>query len=136
MSKQKSVAKNKTTKQQFKVFKDECKKWIERFGLKGWRVEYCHEETDSNDRANITYYTSGRSAVINLSAVWGKNRTASISDSIIKQAAFHEVCELLLARLEMMAKEEIGNSKYAIEEEVHNLIRILENTVWKEGEEN
>lgn len=33
----------KTTKKQFELFKKECRKWIDRFELNGWEINFTHQ---------------------------------------------------------------------------------------------
>ena len=121
---------NKTTKVQFELFKKECEFWIDHFGLKGWHVEYIHQNHDDG-RACCGWKISGRIANITLSTEWEDWRKEPITENDIKRSAFHEVCELLLSRLSMMAKNRIANHDDVVDEEVHNIIRTLENTIFK-----
>lgn len=121
---------NKTTKVHFELFKKECEFWINYFGLKGWRVEYFHRKLD-DARAECGWSVSGRIATISLSTEWMEVDGTIITEERIRVSAFHEVCELLLARFTMMAKNRIANHDDSVNEESHNIIRILENTIFK-----
>ncbi len=95
----------KTTKKDFKLFKRECRKWINFFGLKQWEVLYFHEPCENDSRAK--YYTN------------------------ISSIAFHEVVEgMLFANITFMLTAR-GYSKSEIDEVIHPIIRTLENTVFK-----
>lgn len=123
------AAMNKTTKKQFEVFKAECKKWLKYFGLNGWRVEYRHDKSEGN-RGQVAWSITARNSTITLADEWEDFRDTPITDLEIRKVAFHEVCELLLARMTMMADGKISNHCYAVEEETHNIIRTLENTIF------
>jgi hypothetical protein len=122
----------KTTKKQFELFTNECKYWLDRFGLKGWCVEYTNKKNVDNTKANISWRVIGRVANINLEPDWGKEYKA-IENKTICESAFHEVCELLLSRLCMMADGKMSNQKDATEEEAHVIIRTLENTLFSDS---
>ena len=117
--------KNKTTAKHFEIFKVECQKWIEIFGLKGWRFHYDHKKLD-NAWARAIFNMNGRNATLQLNIEWGE----SVDIRDIKMSAFHEVCEVLFCRLKL-----IGESRYIqedeLQEEVHNLIRTFENVLWE-----
>lgn len=121
---------SKTTKTQFELFKKECEFWLDYFGLKGWCVEYDHEKYDDG-RACCGWKVIGRIAYIRLATEWESYRNNQITEFDIRRCAFHEVCELLFSRITMMAKNKISNYEDAVEEETHNLIRILENTIFR-----
>jgi len=123
---------SKTTKAHFEVFKTECERWLVFFGIKGWLVEYDHID-DCENRAQIGWRSSGRIACIQLSKKWENDRTTPVTVEDVKRSAFHEVCELLLSRISMMANGIMSNHKFAVEEETHNIIRTLENTVFNES---
>ena len=125
-------AMSRTTKPQFELFKKECQFWLDFFGLKGWCVEYGHEKYDEG-RASCGWKISGRIAYIRLSTDWEEYRKEPISEKEIRRCAFHEVCELFLSRITMMAKNRIANQEDLVEEETHNLIRVLENTIFKKA---
>lgn len=117
-----------TTKEHFKIFKKECAKWIEFFGLKDWEVRYIHEK-DYENLASISFNVSNGNVVFSLSIHWG---TLKPTIHELKITAFHEVVELLLARLRALAR-----ARYVTPEEIieanHAIIRRMENSVFKES---
>jgi len=121
-----------TTHKQFKTFVAECKKWIKIFGLAGWECKFSHEYID-DCRAQTGYRSVGRLAHIRLSSDWGDEITSPITTRDIKLVAFHEVCEVLFARIALMACGKITTNDDVVVEETHNLIHTLENTIfdWK-----
>ena len=138
---------NHTTAAHFSIFKEECAYWIKKLGLLGYKVFYLHKDRDRDESgknksfANYNANVIGRNAVLCLSVNWDdeglqkqSNGSSTITERGIRQSAFHEVWELLLHRLFHIA----GNRAYTefdFEEEKHNTIRIMENTVWREDRE-
>lgn len=115
-----------TTNKDFTLFKRECRKWINFFGLKEWHITYEHcDMKDAN--ASVNWSVSACTARVKLAYSWDKE---VYNNDEIKKSAFHEICHLLLAR--MFA---ICNARYVtydeLEESNHQVIRVLENTVFK-----
>ena len=85
-----------------------------------------HQE-DDDSLAYTRFNVPNRSISIVLAKNWGDR---VVTDIEIDKTAFHEVCELLMMRIRFIAEarfltdEETG-------EEIHNIIRILENVVWE-----
>ena len=117
----------KTTKADFKAFKRECRKWIKFWGLNNWEVHYIHESI--NGTARCIMKLSGYTATIVLAKTIRKKY---YTRKYILQCAFHEVCELLLGRFNINAQSRFiaGNE---IEESSHEVIRILENVIYRKG---
>ena len=116
----------KTKKRHFKYFKKQCQRWIDFFGLKGWEIHFQHEHQEDS-MATVWYSLEGRCLVFTLSTDTGGVKP---SKKNISRWAFHEVCEVLVGRLEALAKDRFVTDK-EIFEEVHNIIRMLENSVWE-----
>jgi hypothetical protein len=122
--------KSTTTEEHFELFKLECAIWLDIFGLKGWKIEYLHDGADNTKERDLAWtscHTVGRVATIGLQKDW---LSTEPTEYRIRQTAFHEVCEVLLDRLETIANTRIIGPD-EIREETHNIIRILENVVWK-----
>ena len=122
---------HETTTKDFKLFKKVVNKWIKRLGLYGWTVEFVHDKSVLGDgMAGILPDLDARTVVFMLASEWPiipKKR-------MIKLVAFHEVAELLLFRLNTLAKGRYVQSQYDIDEEIHNVIKILENRIFKRWE--
>ena len=114
----------KITGKQFDVFVKEAEKWIKEFGLIGWEVFYNHAEIEGFASCHSDLNT--RTATITLN----KTAPCKISDIEVKRSAFHEVCELLLARFKILAKERFLSQEF-LDEENHNIIRTLERVLYK-----
>lgn len=127
-----------TTPEHFTIFKEEAQYWIDKFGLKGYKVFFLHADRDldedgkSRGFANYNASMVGRNAVLCLTKTWNdQGLQDGITEEQIRSSAFHEVWELLLHRLFHMA-ENRAYTEYDFEEEKHNVIRIMENVVWRE----
>lgn len=110
----------KTTRDQFELFKKECQKWINFFGLHGWAAYYRHILLEPDVGAMCEPNMNQRLVCFSLNL---EPDTDSID---IKKMAFHEVDELRFTRIEELAKIRYI-SEGELREEVHNLIRQDEN---------
>ncbi len=120
--------KTKTTRADFELFKRECERWIRYFGLNDWYIEY--EHTPGKDGARAWFNTEVLDGItkIELTKDWGSD---IVTIEAIKKSAFHEICELLLARFYANAI-----TRYTIQNDInesrHAIIRILENTLYRD----
>lgn len=117
------------TEKQFEIFKEECQRWIQLFGLKDWEIFFRFEETEDLNRAECRINWLGKVCNLVLSPWHSEER----SEGEIRKYAFHEVCELLFAEMEKIAldeeipyEERIGLTESAR----HGVIRRLENPVF------
>jgi hypothetical protein len=121
----------KTTKAQFEIFKKECLKWINFFGMIDFEYFFYHEEpndSDGNMRACVRVDIVGRIVSFFLIPDWKREIT---NERTVKKVAFHEVCEVLLWKLAGGAIGDIHLNLKQTVEETHKIIRILENKVFK-----
>ena len=118
----------KTTAQDFAVFKDEALYWLERFGLKSYRVGILHQALDSDRGLARCYWNTDGSRwahiVLNTKVNW--DLTPDLME--IPRAAFHEVCELLLSQVTTVLREE--RSETTVDDLTHALIITLETAIW------
>jgi len=121
----------KITEDQFEIFKQECAKWVDFFGLKNWQIHYLFKQIQNN-RAEVTYDIVGGIATITLNKSWVEMDPSLVNDRAIKKTAFHEICELFLCRLGYMVNQRYGLIYPDVEEEIHKIIRTLENVVWED----
>ncbi|KKL68772.1 hypothetical protein LCGC14_2121660 [marine sediment metagenome] len=117
----------KTTIKDFELFKQECQKWINYFGLKEWRVDYAHDSLSENTVAELAWDMSNMTALISLNVVMDKDSYCNI----LPISPFHEICELLLTKLRTSGKSRFLNPD-EIEEHNHEIVRILENTIFRD----
>ena len=117
----------RTTIKHFACFRKECERWIVRYGLKDWRVYFEHCEIEDRPRANAITETDleNRIALITLNKVW---EDLEPTRDLLRLAAYHEVCHVLLCRLMEMAKSREAFSD-AIDGEIHVVIRRMESGV-------
>jgi len=121
----------KTTAKHFKIFKAECEKWINRFGLFNWEVGYYHKEDGDTSTFSWTVYRySGRAVDVCLNRTW-QDRPYNMEYEL-RLSAFHEVCEILLYPLRYLGECRFL-SDGEIDPEVHSIIRILESVLWRKG---
>lgn len=118
----------KTTKKDFEIFRAECEKWIEEFGIKSFEILYDHSDYLKNNKASCTSNSVNRWATLRLNITW--DNYWKLTEENIKRCAFHEVGELLLAPL-INCAESRYISENEIEEQKHAIIRTLENVVFK-----
>lgn len=90
-------------------------------------MDVVHEDAEDGD-ALAWYFCgfSGKVARIGLAQDWSDD---AVNDKEVAKAAFHEVCELLLTKL--AAKAYFTFAECVVEEEIHHIIRILENSVFE-----
>jgi hypothetical protein len=118
----------KTTHKQFEMFKKECQKWVNRFGIFGWRFYYIHENyDDSGDR--IAYIVWPNNIEDRVFTVGLSVDISDITDRDIRCSAFHEVMEAFLYRLQVLAKSRTTFDS-DVTEEIHHLIRTLETVIF------
>jgi len=120
----------KITLKQFELFKNDALKWLEYFGMKDWSFYFEQRKLDGN-RAECSFDCVSCVATISLGTSWDEQSKEFVTDDIIKRTAFHEVCELLLSRLNIMVSQRYNLNEGAVEEERHRIIRILENVLWE-----
>ena len=117
-----------TTKKDFELFKKECRKWIDVFGMKGWQLYFYHEKIE-DVYANCQVNLNAKMLTITLSSLWYKKPTTYY----IKLYAFHETCEGLLGRMNILS-----NYRHTTDSEIteasHEVIRILEKVIFEEEE--
>jgi len=116
------------TDDDFEVFKDEFIYWVGVYGLKGWELHFVFDDDEHSDcRAQIARDHNGRIAVVMLTKKWvGEEPT----DHNVRKCGYHEASELLLSKLNDLCRARTFSDNQ-IEEEIHNIIRILENQHWQ-----
>ena len=119
----------KVTKKDFEVFKAEAQKWVKAFGLFGWEIHYDYDE-DNDCRASCTSNKEAMLSIIALSREWPAYKPKRTE---LKKIAFHEVCELLLAKFRLLAEDRYVNEN-ELESERHAIIRVLEHLIFNNKE--
>jgi len=119
----------KTNKVHFKIFKDECKKWLEYWGLTEWKVYYSHKNWNDDALASCSSDIKAMVATINLEPDWSSTMDDEDIELCLRQTAFHEVCEVFLSKFRDVAKRR-DNTWDEIIHNNHEIIRRLENCVF------
>jgi hypothetical protein len=112
----------KTTKNQFKRFKKEFKRYQKMLGLTDYRVCF-HLETMDDRYAHIRYDTLARTAGVSLDT--GGDFLS------IKRHAKHECLHLLLADLNISAQQR-SSTKERIDQADESIVRRLERLYFKD----
>ena len=122
-----SESKNITTQAHFELFKKECQYWIDYFGLLEYRDAYYHIDCGQLAQCDVH---SDRTAMVCSLTLGKKWRNDTITNLLIMQSAFHEVCELLTWEIGDVVcdKTSLKNERSIF----HKLIRRLENTLFTE----
>jgi len=127
-----SNKKYETSETDFNVFQQESLYWINKFGLTNWEIMFKHNLYDEEtDRALCYIEPQSHIATLVLPFLWYSIKP---SEYLIRRSAFHEVMEILLAEISILANERFA-SKDKIETAIHSFIRIMENIVF-EGDMN
>lgn len=123
----------KTSKEDFKIFKLECEKWIEFYGINGWMISFMHKNQDIDEEPHIAWIeadTRNMTATFYLNKEWVDD-IDFYGKKEIRFVAFHEVCELLLTKLDDLANERFEVTPQKVLEARHEIIHYLENSVYK-----
>jgi len=123
-------------KKNAKVFRKSVKKYSKFFNLQNWEIGVT-ENPDKSSRllAQCCTWTiesfpdgNGKVCTIYYSRDWIKKK---LHKKEIRQTAFHEVCELLLSTLrDYSSQHKYFISPREVDNEVHSIIRILENKIF------
>jgi len=117
----------KTTPADFKIFQEEVAYWQRRLGLLDWEINTRHQKIEG--RGECWANLQGRTATLALGKVF-HNYDEPPGEAGIRLVAFHEVCELLLARMLICATARYA-TRDEIEEAKHEIIRTLENVLFR-----
>lgn len=114
-----------TNVKHFNFFVSECKRFQRILSLMDWVLHYAHIKGGELLAWCNAEETAG-AATIFLNTEWIDNKPTKEE---LSRFAFHEVCEVLLWKLDEMAG--VGCSRNRCNQERHAIIRRLENTVWR-----
>ena len=117
-----------TTPEHFEIFKAEFLRWVTILGLTDWELFFKHTNPPEDSRAYIGYTTTYRCATVYLSPIW-ENFDEPPTDEQVRKVAFHEACELLLARLNILAQDRYLRHG-EVTEAIHAVIRVMENVLF------
>ena len=114
----------KTTKKDFEIFKKECKKWIDYFGLNIYRVEFFISKEANGNRGMTKDYNQ----LMAVDIIFPEELHDETGIEKIKSVAFHEVCEVMFMRIRKMAGKYFDWN--LVDREIHTIIRMLENSIY------
>lgn len=120
----------KITKKQFDLFKKECVKWIDIFGLKNWELRFFLDEKEKESYAWVAYNHDNRVADIHLTRDWDRLNMLPSSEQI-KITAFHEIAEVFIYPLRYIAESRYVRDSDSIDCIVHDIIRTLETVIFQ-----
>ncbi len=118
-----------TTKENFEFFKKECQHWIDYYGLTQWRFLFKHQNYDSTCFATFNYNEYAMGCDISLEPEWSE-WDGEITDKMLAQTAFHEVTEIVFVPIAKTAYLKLSETEY--NKKMHEVIRVFENTVFKD----
>lgn len=116
---------------EYKWFEDEVNYWISKYGLIDWELETNLKQTEEGDSYGLGYcYTNFEHRYVELSLCtwWGEWKPTEYE---CRKTGFHEVMELLLARLKWIGKSRFEVPEFSFDEEIHRIVRTLENVFWE-----
>jgi hypothetical protein len=128
------VGQYRTTPEDFAIFQEAVAYWQRRLGLLDWHIYTRHKTRDRNAQAYCCPNLAGRCATIYLSKVLD-NYDEPPGETFIRRMAFHEVCEVLMARMHICAVAR-HVTREEIDEARHEIIRTLEHVIFDEGGDN
>lgn len=110
------------TQRDFKAFVAEARRCLKKLGMTEWEVQFDFKKTRSDCYANFHADHVGKIAVVTLNS--GKAYDMPLTGHDAKLTARHEIAELLLAPLSLMAGD--ARPEGMVDEEVHRIVRRLE----------
>ena len=122
-----------TTQTDFQLFQSHVYKWINYFGLKSWHIQFKHEDIGTAN-AQVAFREISGVAEFTLNKTWYE-QTEEKKIKTIKRSAFHEVIHLLLGKIDALALSRSISEK-ELDKEIHEVVRILENTIYKQEKNN
>ena len=118
----------KIKEEEFEFFKGEVARWSGFLGLYEWDWRVFHGGEDDDDTALAWTKADEESgiAAIFLAKKWGMD---PVTPKNLSRSAFHEVCEVMLAELDWLAR--MGARDVKVDAATHRVIRRLENRVFE-----
>lgn len=114
---------NGAAERRFEQYKKECQKWIRYFGLYQWDVSFIRDKKSQDvDGRCVSTDDGSRIAML------------VISDSCgipVQELAFHETCELLMARVRAVATARSATAE-EIDGAIHEVVGTLTNTMFRD----
>ena len=124
------MATGRLLKKHFEIFKKECLRWVDIFGLQDWEWTFNFDDCSAGSRAEYNTYKTSRMVVVYLNDNchdWNKP-TEALKIHELKKTAFHEVTEIMLNNLRELAMRD--SSYDVVDEATHKVVRTLENVLF------
>ncbi len=120
----------KTTPKHFAIFKQECEKWIEIFGIKDYEFHFEHSNYPGEDSVGMCRRNCiSRISRLILSDKWPEDSMIDLTDENVRLTAFEEVCHVFLYGLKSCARARFLTEEM-IDESEHAIIKILQNVLY------
>jgi len=120
-----------TTKEHFKIFKEEGEYWLNRYGFGDFEAHFLHR--NSKELGTVNAWEFGdhqtKGLVLSLTKKW----ETEPNEYEIRKFAYHEVNEALLDKLCILAESRFDVSANDIEEARHSIIMRLQNAFFKQS---
>jgi len=117
-------------KTEIEYFKRCAKYWYNYFHMTNWCLQVECLNLEEPAFAMFQGSIPDMHGVITLNQSWPIHM---ISNLELDRVAFHEVCEMLIYPLTVISEQRFNVIPEGITREVHSIIRVLENTVFKHG---
>lgn len=122
-----------TTVGQYAFFVEQCKVWIEYWGLKDWNVDYVHApavlDDGSQPLSHVTTSGVDKYCIVSFNTYCPES---ILDDKELMSAAFHEMAELLLMDFWLLAVQRFDMSEDQLTEAGHAIIARLSNAVFED----
>jgi len=119
----------KITEARFEIFKKEFRFWQDFFNLKDWSVNLVKGKLKNRDNlAEVRWEDDVLNARMVGIILCDYN---SADDNELREAAFHEACELIFVPLRVMAAK-AGAHEGEVDKEVHRITMVLLNSIFRE----
>ena len=115
----------KLNNKHFKLFKDECEKWLKRLELNDYSIFYEFKYLEGRDACNTVTGSIGNATIALSTEIETFDKK---SNDYIKILAKHEVLHVLLGRFGSLAHNRYSREDELIDEEEH-LVRKLVNII-------
>lgn len=120
----------KITNQQFRAFSNEASAWLSWFGLSNWRTDISHQQIDDDECLACCMSELGQRRA-NLALNISVDQDTPVTFPQVKKAGFHEVVELLMARIRKLGEKRMDSGEEdEFDDAIHEVIRVLENTLF------
>lgn len=121
-----------TTDEHFEIFRTEVNEWLDIFGLRSWGVRILHTDEGKPDGAKawISGKYCDRVVCICMAKTWECPEANPPTKENIELDAFHEVCELLLQPMDVLARSRNWDGE-EFDAARHAVIRVMENVIWR-----